>query len=132
VDPLIVIVVLGIVVWVVSAPLRHARAGRAEDRVAVERDGLLAAKEAKYREIRELELDHRTGKLSEEDFRVQDRARRAEAIEILRQIDALGELEPDVPVVRAGPAAVSAEEAGEEEPELEHATVPDGADRPAA
>jgi hypothetical protein len=90
-EPLIVIAVLGLVVWVVSAPLRHARAGRAEDRVGVERDGLLAAKEAKYREIRELELDHRTGKLSDEDFRLQDRARRAEAIEILHALDELGE-----------------------------------------
>jgi hypothetical protein len=79
------------VVWLVSAPVRHARAGRGEDRVAVERDGLLAAKEAKYREIRELELDLRTGKLSDEDFRAQDRARRAEAIEILRALDELGE-----------------------------------------
>lgn len=90
VEPLIVIAVLGLVVWVVSAPLRHARAGRGEDREAVEREGLLAAKEAKYREIRELELDHRTGKLSDEDFRAQDRARRAEAVEILRRLDALG------------------------------------------
>jgi hypothetical protein len=97
VEPLIVIAVLGIVVWVVSAPLRHARAGRGEDRVAVERDALLAAKEAKYREIRELELDHRTGKLSEDDFRAQDRARRAEAIEILGALDALGVDDPSAP-----------------------------------
>ncbi len=89
-EPLIVIGVLAIVVWVVGAPLRHARAGRGEDRVAVETDALLAAKEAKYREIRELELDHRTGKLSDADFRAQDRARRAEAIEILRELDELG------------------------------------------
>ncbi|MCW3039952.1 MAG: hypothetical protein JWM31_1857 [Solirubrobacterales bacterium] len=107
VEPLIVIAALGLVVWVLSAPLRHARAGRGEDRVAVERDALLAAKEAKYREIRELELDHRTGKLSDEDFRGQDRARRAEAIEILRALDELGADEdapaaagpPDPPVV---------------------------------
>lgn len=103
-DPLIVIVVLGLVVWVVSAPLRHARAGRGEDRVAVERDGLLAAKEAKYREIRELELDHHTGKLSDEDFRVQNRARRAEAIEILHGLDELGEGDAD----SAPPPAVEA------------------------
>ncbi len=90
-DPFIVIAVLAVVVWVISAPLRHAAAGHGEDRIAVERDGLLAAKEAKYREIRELELDHRTGKLSDEDFRAQDRARRAEAIEILRALDDLGE-----------------------------------------
>ncbi len=89
-EPLIVIAVLAVVVWVVSAPLRAARTGRGEDRVAVQRDALLAAKEAKYREIRELALDHATGKLSEEDFRVQDRERRAEAIEILRRLDELG------------------------------------------
>jgi hypothetical protein len=51
---------------------------------------LRAAKEAKYREIRELELDFRTGKLTEEDFRAQDRARRAEAVEILHELDRLG------------------------------------------
>ena len=39
--------------------------------------------------IRDAELDYRTGKLSEEDWRAQDRALRAEAIEILRAIDAL-------------------------------------------
>ena len=89
-EPLIVIAVLGAVVWLVSAPLRHARSGRGDDRVAGERDALLAAKEAKYREIRELELDHRTGKLSDEDFRAQDRGRRAEAIEILKGLDDLG------------------------------------------
>ena len=54
------------------------------------RAGLEAAKEAKYAEIRDAELDFRTGKLSEEDWRAQDRALRAEAIEILRRLDALG------------------------------------------
>jgi hypothetical protein len=103
VEPLIVIAVLGLVVWVVSAPLRHARAGRGEDRIAVETDALLAAKEAKYREIRELELDHRTGKLSEDDFRAQDRARRAEAIEILRALDELGAEETSPPPAAGSP-----------------------------
>ncbi|WP_354697965.1 hypothetical protein DSM112329_03624 [Paraconexibacter sp. AEG42_29] len=108
-EPLIVIAVLGLVVWVVSAPIRNARAGGGEDRVAVERDGLLAAKEAKYREIRELELDHRTGKLSDEDFRAQDRARRAEAIEILRALDDLGADDDDPPApARAAPAGDAA------------------------
>jgi hypothetical protein len=55
------------------------------------RDELEAAKEAKYREIRDAELDHRMGKLSPEDFRALDRELRAEAIEILRELD---ELEP--------------------------------------
>jgi hypothetical protein len=103
VEPLIVIAVLGLVVWVVSAPLRDARAGRGEDRVAVEQDALLAAKEAKYREIRELELDHRTGKLSDVDFRTQDRARRVEAIEILRGLDDLGLQEARPPEAAEAP-----------------------------
>ncbi len=50
---------------------------------------LEAAKEAKYREIREAELDHRTGKLDREDFRALDRELRAEAGAILRELDGL-------------------------------------------
>ena len=85
--PLIVIVLLGVVVWLVSGPLRTAPA--VEEAEAARREDLEAAKEAKYREIRDAELDYRTGKLSEEDWRAQDRALRAEAIEILRRLDAL-------------------------------------------
>ena len=48
-------------------------------------------KQAKYREIRDAELDFRTGKLSEADYRVLDRTLRAEAIEILKELDALEE-----------------------------------------
>lgn len=48
---------------------------------------LQAAREAKYREIRDAELDHRTGKLSDDDYEAVDRALRTEAIEILRAID---------------------------------------------
>ena len=64
-------------------------AARAAPRAADEaegarRDDLEAAKEAKYREIRDAELDHRTGKLSEADWRALDRELRAEAVEILR------------------------------------------------
>jgi hypothetical protein len=48
---------------------------------------LEARKEAKYREIRDAELDYRTGKLSEEDHRALDRTLRREAIGILEEID---------------------------------------------
>ncbi len=48
---------------------------------------LEAAKEAKYREIRDAELDHQMGKLSDTDHRAIDRELRAEAIEILRRLD---------------------------------------------
>ena len=81
------IVLAGIVALVVVNPLR-----RAEQYERIEEDrraDLEAAKEAKYREIRDAELDYRMGKLSEEDWREADRALRADAIEILRQIDAI-------------------------------------------
>ena len=50
---------------------------------------LEAARDAKYREIRDAELDHRTGKLSEADWRGLDRTLRREAVEILRELDRL-------------------------------------------
>ncbi len=49
---------------------------------------LEAARDAKYREIRDAELDHQTGKLSDADSAAIDQALRAEAIAILREIDA--------------------------------------------
>jgi hypothetical protein len=87
--PLIVIVLLGVVVWLVSGPLRGG-AATADEAEATRRDDLEAAKEAKYREIRDAELDYRTGKLSEEDWRALDRELRAEAMELLRRLDELG------------------------------------------
>lgn len=87
---LLVLVVLVVVVYVVSAPLRRGRVEAVEASESAERAGLEAAKEAKYGEIRDAELDHRMGKLSDEDWRAQDRALRAEAIEILHRLDDLG------------------------------------------
>jgi hypothetical protein len=86
--PLLVILALALVVYVVGGPLR-AGPRKTEDAAVFEREHLEAAREAKYREIRELEMDHRTGKLSDEDFRALDRQLRAEAVEILRDLDAL-------------------------------------------
>ena len=87
---LLVLVVLVVVVYVVSAPLRRGRVEAVEASESARRAALEAAKEAKYAEIRDAELDHRTGKLSDEDWRAQDRALRAEAVGILHRIDALG------------------------------------------
>jgi hypothetical protein len=76
-----------IVALIVVAPLRR---GPDVDRREDERRAALeAAKEAKYREIRDAELDFRMGKLTEGDYRVTDRELRGQAIEILRQLDAL-------------------------------------------
>ncbi len=94
----IVLAILCAVVLFVSSPLwrrtdegpqgdpeRAARA--AEDGPAPELAELEAAREAKYREIRDAELDYRTGKLSEADYEAIDRTLRGEAIEIMRAID---------------------------------------------
>jgi hypothetical protein len=97
VEFLIVLAILVVIVLFVSAPLRRAPAGPPDDaaelreRAAAARVAdLQAAREAKYREIRDAELDHRTGKLSDADFDAVDRALRAEAVEILHELDRVG------------------------------------------
>jgi hypothetical protein len=104
---ILTLALIGLVVLVVGAPLRRARrladagaaatdgrdvsdgAASAASVAAHERrhDELEAAREAKYREIRDAELDFRTGKLSREDYQAIDADLRAEAIEILDQIE---------------------------------------------
>ena len=74
-----------IVAWVVLAPLRRGPA--VDEREDARRAALEAAKEAKYREIRDAELDFRMGKLTESDYKLTDRELRAQAIEILRELD---------------------------------------------
>ena len=88
--PLIVIVLLGVVVLLVSAPLRSGHAEREAEQEQLHRADLEAAKEAKYREIRDAELDYRTGKLSDADWKALERELRAEAAGILRELDRLG------------------------------------------
>lgn len=83
-DFLVILAVLALVAWLVTAPLRRPAA---EDDERGELADLEAAREAKYREIRDAELDYKTGKLSDEDFRTLDRTLRGEAIEILRRLD---------------------------------------------
>ena len=76
-----------VVAFVVLGPLR--RGAEIDKRGDDTRAALEAAKEAKYREIKDAELDHRMGKLSDEDYRAVDRELRAEAMEILRELDRL-------------------------------------------
>ena len=87
---LVVVALLGAAVWIISAPLRR----EPEDAVPTDPastadvEQLEAARDAKYREIRDAEMDRRTGKLSEEDHRAVEATLRAEAVEILRRLDA--------------------------------------------
>jgi hypothetical protein len=105
----LIAVVIAVVVAVVTAPLRSrspapdaaAPADPAAPGPAATRSGASAAereaaraeleaeREAKYREIRDAELDFRTGKLSPQDYEGLDATLRAEAVEILRRLDAI-------------------------------------------
>ena len=90
---LALLVLVAIVAAVLWLPLR--RRGVEERREETMLAELSAAKEAKYREIRDAELDHQMGKLSQEDWRSVDRDLRGEAIEILRRLDRLEGRTPD-------------------------------------
>lgn len=104
---LIFLAVLAAVVVFVSRPLwRPPAEGLQSEAVpasSTEVADLEAARDAKFREIRDAELDHRTGKLSREDFDLIDRSLRGEAVEILRELDN----------VRGGPAHTEDQPAGE-------------------
>jgi flagellar biosynthesis/type III secretory pathway M-ring protein FliF/YscJ len=91
VDLVLVLIVIAIVVVAVTGPLRRT-GGHDEEAVSAERAALEAAREAKYREIRDAELDFRMGKLSDADWRAMDRTLRAEAVELLKRLDQLGPL----------------------------------------
>ena len=78
-------VLAALVLFLILRPLRTASTEPASD----PRADLEAAKEAKYREIKDAELDFRMGKLSEEDWKTLDAELRAQAIAILRQLDRL-------------------------------------------
>ena len=86
---LLIFVILAAAAALVTAPLRRARVEAEDARSEARREELEAAKEAKYREIRDAEMDFRTGKLSEPDYRAIDRQLRGEAVEILRSLDEL-------------------------------------------
>ena len=81
---------LGLAILVISAPLRRPRDDpqtAAAEEAAADIAALEAAREAKYHEIREAEMDLRTGKIGEDDHRAIDRELRAEAVAILKALD---------------------------------------------
>jgi hypothetical protein len=84
---LALVVLAALVAFVVLRPFRGPETEGQKDEGRIQE--LQAAKEAKYREIRDAELDRQMGKLSPEDWRSVDRDLRGEAIEILRELDRL-------------------------------------------
>ncbi|HEX5712840.1 MAG TPA: cytochrome c-type biogenesis CcmF C-terminal domain-containing protein [Solirubrobacterales bacterium] len=85
VDPLVTWMWIGGLICLSGAliALWPARGRRRGALVRTEADAL---KEAKYREIRDAELDHAAGKLSDEDFALLDAELRREAVEILDRV----------------------------------------------
>jgi len=79
------LVLAAVIAFLVLQPLRTPSTESASD----PRADLEAAKEAKYREIKDAELDFRMGKLSEADWKPLDTELRAQAIAILRDLDRL-------------------------------------------
>lgn len=88
-EVLLAILVVAAVAAFVTGPLRRevdeGASDRREDPVLAD---LQARKQAKYREIRDTELDHAQGKLDEREFRRQEAELKREAIEILKAIEA--------------------------------------------
>jgi cytochrome c-type biogenesis protein CcmF len=93
VDPLVTWIWIGglialagalIAIWPARSPRRRPTADTE----------LEALKEAKYREIRDAELDHAAGKLSDEDFALLDAELRKEAVEILDRANGNGAAAP--------------------------------------
>jgi len=90
VEIVLALLIVAAVVWFVSVPLRRTKEQEAaatrkiEDPRVAE---LEAAKEAKYREIRDAELDREQGKLSQADWSRQDAELRRDAIRILKELD---------------------------------------------
>jgi cytochrome c-type biogenesis protein CcmF len=82
VNPLVTWIWIGGLISLAGALIAIWPARGARRRPAADTE-LEALKEAKYREIRDAELDHAAGKLSDEDFALLDAELREEAVEIL-------------------------------------------------
>jgi cytochrome c-type biogenesis protein CcmF len=77
-----------VAIWPVGSAMRRRVSVRGGASSALE-----AAREAKYREIRDAELDYRSGKLSREDYEAVDATLRAEAITILDRLQPVERVE---------------------------------------
>jgi hypothetical protein len=127
------LVLVALVVAVVGAPLRRVQAGPGDlessspsehddasmsAASASQIEDLESAREAKYREIRDAELDFRTGKLSREDYDAIDSDLRAEALVILNRLGP-AEDESTVDAELSGPGALEQQERVQEEQHAE-------------
>lgn len=78
------------IVFIIRPMLGNGHASPREAPVDSRRDALLQEKEGVYLAIRELEFDHSTGVVSDEDHALLMARYRAHALSLLKAIDALG------------------------------------------
>jgi hypothetical protein len=86
---LFAVILLALVAFVTAPFRRGGRAPQVEDveRLSARVAELEARKEAKYREIRDAELDRSSGKLDGADYESVDSELRREAVAILKELD---------------------------------------------
>lgn len=85
---LVALWVLLAAIWAALWPLFGERSA-AMSEVEVERQELEAEKARLLQEIHELELDHQTGKLSDEDHQAIEARLKGKAVEVMQRIDGL-------------------------------------------
>ncbi len=83
---LVALWVLLAAIWAALWPLFGERSA-AMSEVEVERQELEAEKARLLQEIHELELDHQTGKLSDDDYRSIEARLKGKAVEVMQRID---------------------------------------------
>ena len=109
---ILTLALLALVILLLTGPFRPGRhADGGSEATPDELVTLDAQREAKYREIRDAELDFRTGKLSADDHALVVATLRAEAVDILKRLRRL-----------EGQGAERSAREGGEEPEGEGAT----------
>lgn len=84
IDLIWIVLLGGVAAWFISGPFRGVATATTED---PEIAALEAARDAKYREIKDAEIDYRAGKLAKGDYEQIDRDLRREAVNILNRLE---------------------------------------------
>ncbi len=83
----LIALLIAAIAWFITSPLRRPRRPEVSNAAPARVADLQLRKESKYREIRDAQLDHASGKLSDADFERLDADLRGEATAILRELD---------------------------------------------
>jgi hypothetical protein len=96
--------VAAVIVWPFFTARSSAQSAHANHRTAAllrQRADLLAGRNSLYRALQDLDFDHETNKISDEDYAIQRRRVVARAVAILQQLDAMPSLPEDDPIEAA-------------------------------